>query len=680
MPTLWLTGTAVASRTETALLTGTATVSATPSPLIIGTATVDRTVLTAWGAQIRRTATRVYLGEDAEDLLRVQGDVSVDEQANSPVATASFTLSDPRCAYHATDSIATGGLPVAIRCRVSTALAEADTTVFRGLTEASQNGGAYVPTATIQCAGDGEEWLEEKGCLSLAAFAGYDRLDILKAFAESVGIDPARITGGDGSAEVYQALDLSGLSTWELVRRFAELEDWYVRNDGTGLEILDAEDVVGSDAAPVYAFEPSKYFAVTETPPSRPVTRLVLSTVGIPEEILTGGTEETTAEIVGGTLADGTAWETTTQTTTVNGVVIRQRVEEWRDAAIPGVTPSDVAWRLWKLTETETTWGTVTVNGISLRTARIDEQRTTVTEWYSAPCRSASGYVWSDGTRHLDNAATWQVTDDRITTYTYAAAPSCLLESKAVNVGGWYSEIVASGQVYDDGYERADNSYAWIAADAAQPYQRITETYSEETGATANAVQSAIVTSRWYTPAGLAVETWGEAEGSTTRWSTVPGSGVIVEATSEFFDDGSTKYASKSYAGTLPGLTRAAADIPQYRTVPLVLTATADSDSPATSPHTETIWGAESMADLVTVARRRFRDAQSPRVTISHPALPLLRLLDVVTVTDPTRELDEAQGYVESIRLTLNASNTGALRQETTVVLPLPQFAPEVPL
>jgi len=676
LATLWLgTGTATVERTETALATGTATPSYTPDVYVTGTATVDRESLVAWGAQTRRTATRVFLGAEGEDLARLQGDVSIDMDAGSPVATASFTLTDERCAYADADSIATGGIPVSIRCRVSIPGATADTTVFRGLTEAAQSGGAYIPTAQIQCAGEGEEWLTEKGCLSLSAFAGYTRLEILRAFAESVGIDPDRITGGDDSRTPQLPIDLSGLSTWELAQRFARLEDWYVRCVGGDLEILPARRVVGDAAESIFDFTPSNFFSTSENPPNRPTTRLVASTVGVPEEILTNTTEETTAQIQGGTYADGTDWETRTLTTTVNDVVIRQRIEEWRDAAIPGVTPSDVAWRLWKLTETESTWGTVIVSGVSLRTARLTSQTTTVTEWFSAPCRTASGYVWADGSRHIDNLASWQVTSESVTTYTYDT--DCLLTSKVTNLGGWYSEIVAVGQTYDDGSVRADNSYQWTAADAAQPYQRVEETFAEESSAASHSVSIASVTSRWYTPPGLAVEAWGEAEGESTLWTTVPGSGVIGEATSTFAADGSSEYSSRSYSGELPVLTRASASIPQYRTVPLVLEATADTGSPAVAPVTETAWGAETIdPDLATYARRRFRDEHSRRVTVLHPAIPLLKLYDVVTLTDPKLQLTAEKAYVEKIRLTLNASNTGRLAQETILVIPAPAFDP----
>ena len=678
MPTWWgVTGSAVASRTETALVSGTATVRATPSVYVSGTATVDRTSLAAWAARLRRTTTRVFLGDAAEDMLRIQGDASVDIGADSPVATASFRLTDPRCAYAASGSIARGGVPVSIRCRIATEEADAETTVFRGITEAAPNEGAFAPTAQIQCAGEGAEWLLEKGCLALAAFSGTTRLALLQAFAASVGVDSSRILGGSGSKTLYLPLDLSGLSIWTMAQRLARLEDWYLRNSGGDLELIPARQVVGPDASSVFAFEPSTYFSVAETPPNRPVSRLVLSTVGIPSEILTGGTEETTSEIKGGTLADGTRWETVILTTTVNGAVIRQRIEESRDAAIPGVTPSAVAWRLWKLTVTESTWGTVTVGGVALRTGRLNSQRTTVTEWYSPPCQTAGGSVWSDGSRHLDASASWQVTDDRISTFTYDAAPSCLLTSKVTNVGGWYSEIVDSGYAYDDGKQRADTAYQWIAPTATQPVQRLTETYAEETTATEKAVTSDYTEARWYAPPGLVAETWGEASGSNTRWSTVPGSGIVTTATLTFHDDGSSEYDSKSAAGELPVLARAADDVPQYKTVPLVLTATADSSNAAVEPRIETVWGAEDMDDLTTVARRTFRDAQSPSVTILHRAMPLLQLYDVVTVTDPTRALDTAKGYVASIRLLLDSSTTGRLNQETVVVFPLSQFDPE---
>jgi len=679
VPTLWgVSGTGITARTETALLTGTGTVTATPSVSVGGTATADRTSLMAWAAQIRRTATRVLLGDTAEDMVRLRDGVSVNVDSDSPVATATFRLTDDRCAYHATDSIATGGVLAKIRCRIATDDADADTLVFSGLTESATNEDPYVPTATIQCAGDGAEWLDSVGCIALAAFGNYTRADVLRAFAEAAGIDGDRIIGGEGSGTVNLALDLSGLSVWELARRFGEVEDWYVRVVGDTLELIPARQIIGAQAAPVFDFTQSNYFSVREDPPVRPFTRYILSTVGVPEEILSGGTEEVTTAIVGGTDTLGVRWEIRTITTTYNNVVTNERIEEWRDIAIPGETPSAVAWRLWKLTETTTDWGTVVVGGVTLRTARISEQRTIVHEWYSAPCRTASGFVWTDGIRRIDNAATWQVTEDTVVTYTYEAAPSCLLSAKTTLKGGWYSEKVATGQAYDDGTERNDNSYPWIAYDAGLPYRVIEETYSEETTDTVRSVTSSSVESGWHIPPGssLLVDEWGEISSTSTRWSTAVGSGIVTEATETHLENGSLEYASKSYAGELPVLVRASADIPQYKTVPLVLTAVAAGDRYTYQTQTETVFDAESIAELTTVARRRFRDTLSPRVTILHPALPLLGLYDVVTVTDPARELDEKVGYISAYRLALDPLN-GGLRQETTVCFPLAAYDPE---
>ena len=673
MPTFYgPTGTAIVSRAETAVLSGTATKTATPTVYVSGTATVDRTSLAAWSAQIRRTATRVLLGAEAEDVLRVSGDVSVAADLDSPVATASFVVTDPRAAFFSADSIATGGIPVRIRCRISTDLASADTLVFQGATEAAPNEGAYVPVATIQAASDGADFLEEKGCLALAAFAGYTRLDALKGFAESVGIDPDRIIGGEDWAVIRLPLDLSGLSTWELTRRFAELEDCYVRIVDGNLEIIPARQIIGPAAAPVFDFTQANYLSVSETPPNRPVTRYVLSAVGIPEELFVGATEETAAEIAGGTDSLGVRWETRTLTTTINGVRIRQRIEEWRDVAIPGVTPSATAWRLWRLTETETEWGTVLVDGVSLKTSRLDLESTTVSEYFSPPCRTADGYVWSDGTRHVADTASWQITGTTWTAYTYDP-DSCILASKVTRTGGWYSELLSGGEVYDGGAERADAAYQWIAADAIPPLGMVVETYAEETSDAEHAVTSETVTTGW---AGTPSETWRDKSGSLTRWSTVPGSGVVTQATAEFFEDGSTAYNAKPYAGALPVLQRASGDIPQYRTTPLVLTATADGSRYTASPHVETVWGAETMDDLVRVSRHRFREQHSPRITVLHRAIPQLRLCHCLSATDPTRSLDGRPGIVTGYRLILDASTTGALNQETTVMLPLAEYDP----
>lgn len=672
MAVAWLaTGTAVISRTETALLTGTAKISDFPTVKITGTGTIDRTSVVAWGAQIRRTAARILFGEDAEDLSRISGVISITLDEHGLVETASFTVTDPRCAYFDDASIVVGGLPVSIRCRIVTDLAETDDTVFRGVTEAAPSTGAYVPAATIQCVGEGSDWLSPQACLSVAAFAGYTRLEILQAYAATVGITSDRIVGGETWRTQTQGLDLSGLSPYDLAKRFAEMEDCYLRLVGDVLHIIPAAEVVGPAAASVYAFTQANIFSAAEQPPNRPPTKLVLSALGIPEEILTGGTEETTAALHIETAPDGTRIETRTYTTTVNGVLVSRTVEEWRDVAIPGVTPSDVVFRLWRLVETDTTWGTVTIDGTDLLTGRMDSERTVTTEWFSAPCRSASGYVWSDGTRHLENLASWQVTGDQITTYTYDA--DCALVSKVTNAGGWYSETVASGQAYDDGTQRADNAYLWTAPDDVQPYSRLTETSTEERS---DALRILTTILREYGWDGETAEAWGELTGRDDRWEGVPGSGRVWHAWTEYLEDGSTIEDARMETGNVPELARASADIPQYRTEPIVLEATADGLSPFLEPRTETVWGAEDHADLANVARQRFRSARSPRYTVSARANPHLRQYDVVAVTDPTWQHDERAGYVAGYSMSLDVGATGALDEEYVVVFPTSAYDP----
>lgn len=675
MPTWWgLAGTAIVTRTETAEVTGTVTIEATPEVYVEGTVTIDRASVAAWAAPVRRTCTRVLVGDEGEDMVRLHGDVSVNLDGDAGVARATFQLTDERCAFFAEDSIATGGVPVTIRCRIGTETVSADTAVFRGLTEAAPNEGAYVPTATVQCAGEGNDWLAEKVCLDISAFAGLTRLDALRQAAESVGIDPDRIIGGEEWGTFRLPLNVSGISAWELARRFAKLEDSFLRIVDGNLEILPARLVVGSGAAPVLDLDGDYYFSAAETPPNRPVSRLVLSTIGIPEEVLTGGVEVVTPELYYGTTADGVYWERRITTTTVNGAMIRQRTEEWRDAAIPGETPSEVAFRLWKLTETENVWGAVTVEGVSLLTGRIVSSSTTVREWFSPLCATSTGTVWADGSRHADASATWQVTSTEATTYVYDGVPDCILKSKTTAKGGWYSPLVAVGNSYPDGSTRSDTVYQWTAETAAQPFEVVEELNAEETADAFSAVETSTTTYGWKATDG--VDAWGEKSGSKTRWSTIPGSGIITEATFTFAADGSSEGNSKSYAGTLPILPRAPELTPQYRTKPVQLYVTADEAALTTSPRSETAWGAETMDDLVRYARHVLREELSPTATFLHPANPHLKLYHPVNADDAARAIDMRQGYVKAIQMTLNASQTGALKQQTTVVLPLEQYNP----
>lgn len=680
MAVQWLaSGTATITRPDAALLTGSMTIDEFPAVFIHGTATIDRRSVAAWGAQVRRTATRVLLGEEAEDLVSVAGVVNVNLDEHGLIETASFSVTDTRCAFFDPRSIVVGGIPVSIQCRIGTDLAETVDTVFRGVTESAPSTGAYVPTATIQCAGEGADWLTTTACLSVPAFSGYTRVEILKAFAATVGITPDRIVGGETWRTVHQGFDLSGLSPYELARRFALMEDCYLRLVGGVLHILPAREVVGPAAVPVVEFAQGTIFSAAEAPPNRPVSRLVLSAVAIPTEVLSGtAPEEVTAAIAIERAPDGTiVEEVRTYTTTVGGVLVRRRVETWRNAAIPGVTPSAVAFRLWRLAETETTWGTVTVDGVSLRTSRMDQERTTTREWYSPPCRSSSGYVWAapDGARHLHASAQWLVTEDRITTYVYD--DDCVLTAKSTAGGRWYSAKVASGHLYDDGTQRADVSYQWIPPDADQPGELQTEVSSEERGDGLHVVSTQ---QRSYGWDGADVEEWRRLTGRDDRWEGVPGTGLVWHAFKIYREDGTTSEGSAPEAGSVPALARASASIPQHKTEPIVLEAVADSTAPLSEAVTETVWGAEDHTDLKNVARRRFRDERSPRYTHSHRANPHLRQYDVAATTDPTWQHAGRSMYLAGYSLALDASTTGGLDEDYVWVVPLPAYDPGVEL
>ena len=73
------------------------------------------------------------------------------------------------------------------------------------MTEAAPSAGAYVPTATIQCAGEGSDWLTPQACLSVAAFAGYGGGLSARVAAARRSLDQLAATHPDAETKSFTA-------------------------------------------------------------------------------------------------------------------------------------------------------------------------------------------------------------------------------------------------------------------------------------------------------------------------------------------------------------------------------------------------------------------------------------------------------------------------------------------
>jgi hypothetical protein len=256
----------------------------------LGTLSVDRTVFLAFYARVRLNRADLYI--DDELMLNLVDTVELDSSLADPIDYATFTLSDKRSAYFDPATVSRGSAPVSIDLWAGPPGSVLNwQNAFVGNMETSTNTMPYRPRGVFKAVSLAALWANLLGCLQVPAMSGMTRGAVLAAFFESAGVALSN-AGTLGGGIVTKPVDISGVTPFQLVQDFGEIEGWFARatDDGTGLEVISEDHIL--DGAPVFAFDESNTFDMPETTPDRPVTDWILSTTQIttdPPIPMTGG-------------------------------------------------------------------------------------------------------------------------------------------------------------------------------------------------------------------------------------------------------------------------------------------------------------------------------------------------------------------------------------------------------
>lgn len=726
--------TATVSRTDTSVPTMTAASDFTAASYPTITFAVDKSLSAAWlpdgalttyagatqtwhpGDKITRV--RVLMGPGLEEVAGLIGTVEITETEGTPIQTASFTIVDTRAAYMDPASWAYGGQYVEVWVSCGTPAGREDVCLFQGYTEASSNEDPYVPKATFRASSLSRAWGERggnAGCIRVPPFSGYSRMELLQSYAIQTCTPLTTYTGPTGSI-VFQGVDIQGLSLIDLAQRWAEVEGYYVRETSGTLELVPETSVLGSSATSVYDFDEDNYLSVREDPPNRPVTTVVISALLPDLDAIDAGpsTETDTAE---GTDSEGYSWRVITTRTIDDGVLLRTVVESYSTRA-PYGWPTSWLWLGLGLVGRVTTVNTYTqvsvpveakaaltfeeaisgdwTEAASGKWLRYESRNTAqlltttvTTEGYYAPIADiATGTAWSDGSHHTSAETSWLTTSIISTVQTWRAsstsADACSLATRTVTKQAYGSKADASVSIWDNGEYRSG------IVGLANPYEEFgtTETVAErywdnsaDTARTDYRTYYEVRKSGWrlsgYEDIGGGVlkpnEAFGDIE--VTRTERVAMSGDRYRETTSKRTLSSYEQDDRIVTGTMPDIPQSSPSVPQHAMRAATATLSALTDVYVDVRKSESNPYAETEEEIVRVAKRLLRDSLAVKEVVASPMIPLLRVFNPVTITDPCRQLDGTQGYVSEIRRTADVLN-GWLGQETTIKLPPPELLP----
>ena len=606
----------------------------------LGTLSIDRTVFLAFYARVRSCRPDVLI--NSELMKNLVDTVTLDWALTDPVNYAQFTLSDKRTAFFDPATVVDGAVPVEIDLWAGPPGGVLSWQAFVGLTETCQNTMPYRPRGVIKAVGLASLWANTQGCLSIPAMSGLTRGQIIDLFAQSAGVVIANAAAA-GGAIVTKALDLSGMTPFDLIQKWGELEGWFARttDDGTGLEIISEDHMM--DGAPVFSFDESNTFDVPESTPNRPVTDWILSGT---QMVMATSAEVTTVTTQSTTDSEGHESTTVTTVTTWNGVEVYRAVTQTQYYAnlpgVPGTGPGEL-----------TTYTTVVTNyqpveaigpsglGVMVPSTQILSRITTITDPNSTPqCDVGTGFLWADGTQRVDSIAGSSVIAETISeTFIYpggGAGTGCAIPEHVTVTTSGYSPLKAgTGFIYADGSERADTSFK------SYETSRVDEQWLP------------IGTGLGFPPDAIA-----------TGYNHLVATSAFAGKPTETYQ--ATFTASDADTPPAPG----SATTPQYSQQVMVAEFDAtDASGYSKLTQTETIDFAESVAELNSIARRRIRRACSDQLAIPHNEIPYLKVGDHVAVTNHARSLVNVDAYVYSIERTNDTLNAAA-RQVTTVNIP----------
>lgn len=632
-----------------------------------GSGAADVSVCGPWFDATRRNGCRVLLGTSLEDISGLLGSVEITAEVGTIPRTATFELLDSRAAYFVSDSFSRGGQPVQIWMRVNEG---GEWLAFQGLTEAASNEGPYCPRATFRAVSVSATFVYGAvGCIQELPFAGRTRANLLEEFADSAGTP---LTIAAPSSTISKAVDLSGLSVGELLERWGLVEGWYIResSDG-GVEILDEETFLL--AVPSVNLTPDLYLSVREDPPNRPATEITVSGTrpAIGTQAVEGGVlasadppiTETSSETW--TDADGYHWSRDTVTITRFGAVQSEKIEEWSDVPLAGVTPIVIGMRPSRTETIDYTYATVSValpsGPVLVPTGQLTEIVRSVASRYSR--LSSVGYTWSDGTVRLNEFESMMETERETTTFTYGSAPGCERTSVTVTLESFYNPLYVTGYDFVDGTHRLYEFYSFMEI------SRTTQTFASnrntvEAGAALEIRLTETATLKKWD--GKPNESYRVTRNTVTVQSGKPG-GTTHQV--RVTDSDMSRNSISTVAGSMTLPETYAIDVPVYSEQLMTFTLSILRDIYPLVRSLASNEDAETFAELERVARRQARSDCAVRLTVSAPSLPSLNVWDWVSITDEARNLDEKAGYVEKIAWRLDLLN-GWSGMDIVLVIP----------
>jgi hypothetical protein len=657
--------------------TGTLSVIGYATGAAAGTLDIDRTLFLAFYSRVRLTRPDVYVGGYL--MPNLVDTVELDESIDSPIQYATFTLSDKRVAYFDAASLSNGQRDVAVDLWAGPPGAVLPWLyAFVGDTETSTNTMPYRPRGQFRAVSRSARWADVLGCINVPAMSGLRRGAILAAFAESAGVTIAN-AASLGGAVVTKRLDIAGVTPFQLIQEFGEIEGWIPRfvripmpgaPSIAGLEILSEDTIL--DGEPVFAFDESNTFDVPETCPDRPVTDWILSTTQVTTDPK-GGVVTTI------TSSPGIDANTVIESTTDSGVEIKRVETTWAKVITPGETLTDAVYQITNRVTIESNWEPFYfVDGVTLATRRIistllNSRRTTTETLMGVPSSNGLGYEWDGGGWFTTHTASLMVAEILDEVFTWNA--DCSPRTSLVERQRYYSPLALTGYTYTDGSIRSGSTYVWYPGSIIG----YPDSYISSGQAATHSLW--IDLTEW--PTDWFLTSWGalyqvqvatnlpvEAQGvgRLTSWRLRQAS-AGVETFGEL--TGWQKPAAISPMAKTTDLAPGSATQPQASEEVIVAEydATDASGYPRRTESPALLMYPENVAELNAIAKRRLRRAFSDTLDIPHNAIPFLRVGDHVSVTNHARSLVNADAYVTAIKRTCNVTN-GAFRQVTTVKIP----------
>lgn len=671
-----------------------------------GTITSDPGHYQAFATRERQCGATVTL--DGVEVVGITGEVVIEESLDNPVKTVDVNVTDRRVARFVEASWSDGHKPMTVTLRAMPLSGSLAGTIkswlaFAGRSKPKTNTGDVMLRGGYAGESYAADSLGKIGCLRANPLQGYHRGYLLGQLFASAGVPLSSNIDNLGRI-IRRPVDLQ-ISPLEQVMRWGEMEGWWVRwNDTEGaFEILPDRYVFAGP--PLITFSnPGNVYAIEDTPPSNPVTKLIFSGAKLTAESINPDNEQLTQEYQDdGVDANGLPWVTKTKVTSERGAPLLIETTRYETYQLPGVTLGPLDFQIRGRTTEEIVYERAAPLWSEVGQGRITQQvrsRTLRTYDMSAidwRVGHAGGHVWTTGgtydraqaelllVQEMKTENTWN-TDDN------SQIANCTLKAQKVTLSQYYSPLKpdsAGGYAYGDQKFRADEAFTW------QVVQEKDETWWDGRFVAAIEPEVRVVrnTSMWVPNAIEAVtgqpteefrvalyetENWkgnaSQTEGEHRRVRQANGIAVSFDETGANPLKGLALGPPlvERFIGPVPGPPTASPDVPLLQQQPWQVAITLTTGY-TENQQAELLEGAEDEGEGATVARRRFILSQCSLVPCRHPHVPFLRPGDPVLVNDPVRGMTARRGFIWSIQQRQRVGTSGK-GEQTTSVMVLPDY------